>query len=321
MATITYNGITYTYNTNADGTAIGNPFVVQMSGTGTAYLAGCTYELNGNTIVIDVSDYLASKYAALGIEVNFNSNPVYSSEDIMLPIANTTIDVTVNFGAMYRPYNRMPVCLPRIMEIPTTAGLNSVIYFDTGSYVSVFNSGAQTILKTCTTPAISTNVKFLRYSNGVFTRVTKPRLVPVCELQNKVLITWVDICGRKKQYMFDMGKLEYAIDDVVDLYAKLYVSHGNTSPGLGSRGIHGTRSINLSVIARKLLPYERYYLMDLAVSPTVDIRIYDEFNISTGNSAWIYYGIPTGDASEVDFSDEVEEDIEFSFIGYPINYY
>ena len=321
MATITYNGITYTYNTNADGTSIGNPFVVQMSGTGTAYLAGCIYELNGNTIVIDVSDYLASKYAALGIEANFNSNPVYSSEDIMLPIANTTIDVTVNFGAMYRPYNRMPVCLPRIMEIPTTAGLNSVIYFDTGSYVSVFNSGAQTILKTCTTPAISTNVKYLRYSNGVFTRVTKPRLVPVCELQNKVLITWVDICGRKKQYMFDMGKLEYAIDDVVDLYAKLYVSHGNTSPGLGSRGIHGTRSINLSVIARKLLPYERYYLMDLAVSPTVNIGIYDEFNISTGNSAWIYYGIPTGDASEVDFSDEVEEDIEFSFIGYPINYY
>lgn len=321
MATITYNGITYTYNTNADGTAIGNPFVVQMSGTGTAYLAGCTYELNGNTIVIDVSDYLASKYAALGIEVNFNSNPIYSSEDIMLPIANTTIDVTVNFGAMYRPYNRMPVCLPRIMEIPTTAGLKSAIYFDTGSYISVFNSGAQAILKTCTTPAISTNVKYLRYSNGVFTRVTKPRLVPVCELQNKVLITWVDICGRKKQYMFDMGKLEYAIDDVVDLYAKLYVSHGNTSPGLGSRGIHGTRSINLSVIARKLLPYERYYLMDLAVSPTVDIGIYDEFSISTGNSAWIYYGIPTGDASEVDFSDEVEEDIEFSFIGYPINYY
>lgn len=321
MATITYNGITYTYNTNADGTAIGNPFVVQMSGTGTAYLAGCTYELNGNTIVIDVSDYLAARYAALGIEPNFNSNPVYSSEDIMLPIANTTIDVTVNFGAMYRPYNRMPVCLPRVMEIPTAQGLKSAIYFDSGSYKAVYNSGMQTMLRTCTTPTISTAVRYLSYSNGVFTRVTKPRLVPVCELQNKVLITWVDICGRKKQYMFDMGKLEYAIDDVVDLYPKLYVSHGNTSPGLGSRGIHGTRSINLSVIARKLLPYERYYLMDLAVSPFVDIGIYDEFNVSTGNFAWIYYGIPTGDASEVDFSDEVEEDIEFSFVGYPINYY
>lgn len=321
MATITYNGITYTYNINSDGTAIGNPFVVQMSGTGQAYLAGCIYELNGNTIVIDVSDYLAAQYAALNVQPNFDSNPVYASQNIKLPIANTTITVRFNFGAMYRPYNRMPVCLPRVMEIPKTDGLQSVIYFDSGSYIIRYTSGSQTMLKTCTTPTISANVKYLKYSNGVFTRVTKPRLVPVCELQNKVLITWVDICGRRKQYMFDMGKLEYAIDDVVDLYPQLYVSHGNTSPGLGFLGIHGTRSINLSVVARKLLPYERYYLMDLAVSPCVDIKIYDEFNVSTGSSAWIYFGIPTGDASEVDFSDEVEEDIEFSFIGYPINYY
>lgn len=321
MATITYDGVTYTYNLNNDGTAIGNPFVVEMSGTGQARLAGCIYELNGNTITVDLSDYLAAQYAALNVKPNFNSNPVYASQNISLPIANTTITVELNFGAMYRPYNRMPVCLPRVMEIPTTAGLKSAIYFDSGNYVLKYTSGMQTILRTCTTPTISTNVAYLKYSNGVFTRVTKPRLVPVCELQNKVLITWVDICGRRKQYMFDMGKLEYAIDDVVDLYPQLYVSHGNTSPGLDSRGIHGTRSINLSVVARKLLPYERYYLMDLAVSPLVSIGIYDEFNTSTGNSSWIYYGIPTGDASEVDFSDEVEEDIEFSFVGYPINYY
>lgn len=321
METITYDGVTYTYNLNSDGTAIGNPFVVQMSGTGQARLAGCIYELNGNTIVIDVSDYLASRYASLNVQPNFDSNPVYAPQNISLPIANTTITVELNFGAMYRPYNRMPVCLPRVMEIPTTDGLKSVIYFDLGSYVVKYTSGAQAKLRTCSAVTISTGVAYLKYSNGVFTRVTKPRLVPVCELQNKVLVEWVDICGRKKQYMFDMGKLEYAIDDVVDLYPQLYVSHGNTSPGLSWRGIHGTRSINLSVVARKLLPYERYYLMDLAVSPLVYIGIYDEFNISTGNSAWIYYGIPTGDASEVDFSDEVEEDIEFSFVGYPINYY
>ncbi len=321
MATITYNGVTYTYNLSTDGTAIGNPFVVQMSGTGQARLADCIYELNGNTIVIDVSDYLAAKYASLNVWPNIDSNPVYASRNISLPIANTTITVKLNFGAMYRPYNRMPVCLPRVMEIPTTKGLKSAIYFDTGSYIMKYTSGMQYMLKTCSTPIIATGVAYLKYSNGVFTRVTKPRLVPVCELQNKVLITWVDICGRRKQYMFDMAKLEYAIDDVVDLYPQLYVSNGNTNPGLGSRGIHGTRSINLSVIARKLLPYERYYLMDLAVSPHVDIHIYDEGSVSAGDSAWIYYGIPTGDASEVDFSDEVEEDIEFSFVGYPINYY
>lgn len=321
MATITYNGITYTYNTSTEGYHIGNQFTVQMSGTGTARLAGCIYELNGNSIVIDLSDYLAAKYAATNPAVNMDSNPCYSSATISVPIANTTINVDVVFGMSVRPYNRMPVCLPRVMEIPTTSGFKSTVYFDSGTYTLARTSGINTNLTTGSQVEISTTVKYLKYTNGVFTRITRPRLVPVCELQNKVWITWIDICGNRKSYMFDMANLEYAFDDEVELFPQLSVSHGATSPAIDSYGVHGTRSINLTVIARNLLPYERYYLMDLSVSPKVYIYIFDEGSTSSGSSYWIYYGKPSGDGAEVDFSEDTEEDIEFEFTGFPANYY